>query len=50
MDKNLTLWIFGTMVVGVGLGYLIPGLPAFIQGFQHGSTNLPIAIGLVLMM
>ncbi|MCG9973336.1 ACR3 family arsenite efflux transporter [Christiangramia crocea] len=50
LDKNLTLWIFLAMGIGVGLGYFIPSIPENINSYSSGSTNLPIAIGLILMM
>lgn len=50
LDRNLTLWIFVAMALGVALGYFIPSLPKLINSFSSGSTNIPIAIGLVVMM
>ena len=50
LDRYLTLWIFVAMAVGIGIGYFSPAAPSMITGLSVGTTSIPIAIGLILMM
>lgn len=50
LDKYLTLWIFIAMAIGISIGYFIPSADDFINSFSTGTTNIPLAIGLLLMM
>ena len=50
LDQYLTVWIFLAMLIGVGIGYFVPGISSKIESFSSGTTNIPLAVGLILMM
>jgi len=50
LDRYLTLWIFMAMIIGIGSGYIFPKIANFWNSFNSGATNIPIAIGLIIMM
>lgn len=49
-DRYLTLWIFLAMLLGIGIGYFIPSTSEKINSYSSGTTNIPLAVGLILMM
>lgn len=50
LDRYLTFWIFGAMAIGLGLGYLVPNFSDVLSSMQIGTTSVPLAIGLIVMM
>lgn len=50
LNKYLTVWIFLAMFLGISLGYLVPDLASYLEGLSIGTTSIPIAVGLILMM
>ncbi|MFY0599169.1 MAG: ACR3 family arsenite efflux transporter [Cyclobacteriaceae bacterium] len=50
LDSYLTIWIFSAIAIGVGIGYFFPKVPSLVDSLSIGTTNIPIAIGLILMM